>query len=208
MLGRSATYDAATLALLSSAPHGWRPTGSASMMKGDLCYAHVNRFDSGHAGCRSRLSDPGSMLLGMSRKPRREHGRTWTPGRAGDTVDGMARGQVELEPEVAQWLESLDDQRWAQALFHLDLLEERGALLGEPYTRQLIGKLRELRFYCGGERIRITYWIAPGRRIIALTVFAKTRMRESAEISRASRAMARCQQEGHTPDEDEEEGPG
>lgn len=146
------------------------------------------------------------MLTGMSRKPRREHGRTWTPALLSDTIGGMAWGQVELEPEVADWLEKLDDQRWAQALFHLDLLEERGALLGEPYSRQLSGKLRELRFYCGGERIRITYWIAPGRRIIALTVFAKTRMHESAEISRAARAMARCQQEGHTPDEDEEEG--
>jgi hypothetical protein len=142
----------------------------------------------------------------MSRTPHREHGGIWTQGRPGDTIDGIAWGQVELEPEVADWLESLDDQRWAQALFHLDLLETRGVLLGEPYTRQLAGKLRELRFYCGGERIRITYWIAPGRRIIALTVFAKTRMRESAEISRAARAMARCQREGHTPDEDEEEG--
>ena len=146
------------------------------------------------------------MLAGMSRKPRRERGRMWTPGQAGDTVDGIAWGQVELEPEVADWLASLDDQRWAQALFHLDLLETRGALLGEPYTRQLSGKLRELRFYCGGERIRITYWIAPGRRIIALTVFAKTSMGERAEIGRAAGAMARCQQEGHTPDEDEEEG--
>jgi hypothetical protein len=164
-------------------------------------------LDSGHAGCPARLSDPGSMLLDMSRKPHREHDRTWTQGQPGDTVGGIAWGQVELELEVSDWLENLDDQRWAQALFHLDLLEERGALLGEPYTRQLAGKLRELRFYCGGERIRITYWIAPGRRIIALTVFAKTRMRESAEISRAARAMARCQQEGHTPYEDEEEGP-
>jgi hypothetical protein len=88
-------------------------------------------------------------------------------------------------------------------MFHLDRLEERGVLLGEPYTRQLSGKLRELRFYCGGGRIRISYWIAPGRRIIALTVFAKTRMRETAEIARAAVAMARCQEEGHTPDEGE-----
>lgn len=64
------------------------------------------------------------------------------------------------------------------------------------------GKLRELRFYCGGERIRISYWIASGRRIIALTVFAKTRMRETAEIARAAAAMARCQQEDHTLDEE------
>lgn len=114
----------------------------------------------------------------------------------------MAWGEVELEPEVQDWLEELDDQRWAQARFHLDLLEEQGALLGEPYTRQLSGKLRELRFYCGGKRIRISYWIASGRRIIALTVFAKTKMRETAEIARAAAAMARCQQEHHTADEE------
>ena len=146
------------------------------------------------------------MLSGMGKPSRRGRAPLWTPRPRNDTIDGIAWGKVELEPEVAKWLESLDDQRWAQALFHLDLLEERGALLGEPYTRQLSGKLRELRFYCGGERIRVTYWIAAGRRIIALTVFAKTRMREGAEISRAARAMTRCQQAGHTPDEDEEKG--
>ena len=53
-----------------------------------------------------------------------------------------------------------------------------------------------------GERIRISYWIASGRRIIALTVFAKTKMRETAEIARAAAAMARCRREGHTADEE------
>lgn len=89
-------------------------------------------------------------------------------------------------------------------MFHLDLLEERGALPGEPYTRQLDGKLRELRFCCGGQRVQISYWIAPRRVDHALTVFTKTRMRETAEVERARQAMARCQREGHTPDEDEE----
>ena len=143
----------------------------------------------------------------MGRKPTHGDVPVWTAPHQSNTIDGMPWGHVELEPEVADWLASLDDQRWAQAFFHLDLLEERGALLGEPYAGQLSGKLRELRFFCGGERVRITYWIAPGRRIIALTVFAKTRMRGAAEIARAARAMARCQQDGHTPDEDEEDRP-
>jgi hypothetical protein len=58
--------------------------------------------------------------------------------------------------------------------------------------------------YCGGERIRVSYWIASGRRIIALTVFAKTKMRETAKIARAAAAMARCQQEGHTAEEEDD----
>ena len=49
----------------------------------------------------------------------------------------MTWGAVELEPEVASWLSALDDKRWAQALMHFDLLEQRGVLLDEPYTRQL-----------------------------------------------------------------------
>jgi hypothetical protein len=46
--------------------------------------------------------------------------------------------------------------------------------------------------------VRISYWIAPGRRIIMLTVFTKTKMRETAEIEQAAQAMARWQAEGHT----------
>ena len=39
-------------------------------------------------------------------------------------------------------------------------------MLDEPYTRQLDGHLRKLRFYLGRSATRVTYWIAPGRRII------------------------------------------
>ncbi|MCK9894217.1 type II toxin-antitoxin system RelE/ParE family toxin [Frankia sp. AgB32] len=77
-------------------------------------------------------------------------------------------------------------------------LAEQGPLLGEPYTRQLDGKLRELRFHLGGQAVRVTYWIAPGRRVVLLTMFAKTRMREAGEVFRARRALARCLTESHT----------
>ena len=86
--------------------------------------------------------------------------------------------------------------------FYIDLLEQRGVHLGEPYTRQLRGKLRELRFFLGRERVRITYYIAVGRRIILLTIFPKRQPRESAEIARADKAMERCIREGHTAEDD------
>lgn len=54
----------------------------------------------------------------------------------------------------------------------------------------------------GRDAVRVTYWIASGRRIILLTVFRKTRMRENREVERARRALARCQAEAHTVDEE------
>jgi phage-related protein len=83
----------------------------------------------------------------------------------------------------------------------IDLLEREGVGLSEPYTRQLRGKLRELRFYLGRERYRITYYVAKGRRIILLTIFKKSARKELAEIARAEGAMARCVGEGHIAEE-------
>jgi hypothetical protein len=118
------------------------------------------------------------------------------------SIIAMAWGTVELEEEVRQWLEALPTPQFARAAFYIDLLVEKGPLLDEPYTRQLDGKLRELRFYLEGSATRVTYWIAPGRRIILLTVFRKTRMRESREVQRARWALMRCIAEQHTVDEE------
>jgi hypothetical protein len=73
----------------------------------------------------------------------------------------------------------------------------RAPYSANPFTRQLDGKLRELRFYLGRQQTRITYYIATGRTIVLLTVFAKTKPRQRAEIDRARRAMQRCIDEGH-----------
>lgn len=112
-------------------------------------------------------------------------------------------GTVEAEAEVTSWLRSLADEEFGHAQFYIDLLEREGSLLGEPYTRQLRGKLRELRFYMNRERQRITYYIATGRRIILLTTFRKSQRQDTAEIDRAERAMERCIRQGHTAEEAE-----
>jgi len=112
-------------------------------------------------------------------------------------------GEVELEPEVRDWLLALEGTDFDRVRFHVDRLADIGPLLDEHHTRQLEGKLRELRFFLSGRPTRITYWIAPGRRIILLTVFVKTQRQERREIRRAKQAMERCVAEAHTVDEED-----
>jgi hypothetical protein len=104
----------------------------------------------------------------------------------------MASGTVELEPRGPRLAGRTRNGAVRTGRVYIDLPAERGPLLDEPYTRQLDGQLRELRFYIGRSATRITYWIVPGRRIILLTVFTKTRMREDRQVDRASRALAGC----------------
>lgn len=102
---------------------------------------------------------------------------------------------VEVEPEVRSWLERLSDRDFGRADFLVGLLAEHADTLGEPYTRHLGGKVRELRFHLLAQQPRITYWLAPGRRIVMLTVFRKTRNAEAAEVARALQAQKTCEAE-------------
>jgi len=77
--------------------------------------------------------------------------------------------------------------------FLVGLLAERADDLGEPYARHLGGKVRELRFHLLRQRTRVAYWLAPGRRVILLTVFRKTRGAETAEVARALHAQMICE---------------
>ncbi len=104
---------------------------------------------------------------------------------------------------VRDWLDQLPTPRFATAAFYIDLLAEQGPLLSEPYTRQLDGKLRELRFHLDRQAVRITYRVGRLRRRILLTVFTKTRMREDREVDRARRALARCIAEEHDVEDDD-----
>jgi hypothetical protein len=102
--------------------------------------------------------------------------------------------EVEVEPEVRSWLARLSDRDFGRVDFHVGLLAEHAEDLGEPYTRHLGGKVRELRFHLLRQQTRVTCWLAPDRRVI-LTVFRKTRSAETAEVARALDAPMICETE-------------
>ena len=101
--------------------------------------------------------------------------------------------EVEIEPEVRSWLASLSDRDFGRVDFLVGLLAEHAQDLGEPYTRHLGGKVRELRFHLLRQQTRVTYWLAPGRRVILMTVFRKSRSAETAEVTRALCAQMICE---------------
>lgn len=103
------------------------------------------------------------------------------------------RYDIEIEPEVRAWLEALPREHYRAAERHADRLAEAPTTLGEPYSRHVAGPLRELRFHLGPDAVRLTYWLAPMRRIVFLTVFRKTRMREEQQIQRALWAQKECE---------------
>jgi phage-related protein len=105
------------------------------------------------------------------------------------------RYDVELEPEVRRWLDTLPLPAFRTVEYHADRLADAPTTLGEPYSKHLQGAVRELRFHLARSAWRITYWVAPQRRIVLLTVFRKTRGRETSEVERAIAAQKVCEGE-------------
>ena len=110
--------------------------------------------------------------------------------------------EVELEPEVEEWLDSITLTEFASVLPHIERLAERGSALRMPASRALGDGLFELRFDLNRVAWRIAFFFAGAKRIVLLTVFRKQRMNERQEVKRARAAMARCIAEGHTAEED------
>ena len=96
---------------------------------------------------------------------------------------------------MRSWLAQLNDRDFGRVDFLVGLLAEHAENLGEPYTRHLGGKVQELRFHLLRQQTRVTYWVAPGRRVILLTVFRKTRSAETAEVARALEIQKLCEAE-------------
>jgi phage-related protein len=91
-----------------------------------------------------------------------------------------------LELEVQRWLDTLPIPAYRTVEYHADRVAASPTTLGEPYSKHLQGAVRELRFHLGRAAWRITYWLAPQRRIVLLTVFRKTRTGRRARSSAPS----------------------
>ncbi len=71
------------------------------------------------------------------------------------------------------FLNSLSESARAKVVKSIDLLLTYGVLLKEPYTRQIRGKIRELRIKDNQGAIRVLYFTYTGRRFILLHGFIK-----------------------------------
>ncbi|MCC9306397.1 type II toxin-antitoxin system RelE/ParE family toxin [Kitasatospora sp. RB6PN24] len=111
----------------------------------------------------------------------------------------LCNWSIELEPEVRQWLEHCSMAEYRAAERFADRLAEEGGALPFPLASHLGGPVRGLRIGA----MRVTYWLAPGRRAVLLTVFRKTRTREAEQVERAHRAQKLCEAE-HLPAGDHE----
>jgi hypothetical protein len=100
---------------------------------------------------------------------------------------------VEVEPGVADWLRSLSDRDFGRVDSYVGMLAEQAETLGEPWSRNLGDGVRELRFHLYPLEMRVTYWLAPGRRVVLLTVFRKARMRATAEVERVKALRKVCE---------------
>ncbi|MGE5285610.1 MAG: type II toxin-antitoxin system RelE/ParE family toxin [Micromonosporaceae bacterium] len=100
----------------------------------------------------------------------------------------------ELEPEVRDWLESLNDSDFSRVDEVCGLLAEKGSELGGPWSDHLEGPVWELRIRLRDVAARIAYWCTADGSIVLLTVFRRpgstTRGRSTGPFERRRRVSA------------------
>lgn len=74
---------------------------------------------------------------------------------------------------VAEFLDSLPEKARAKAVRLLSLLTQYGVLLKEPYTKQIKGKIRELRISEHTGEVRVLYFTFTDKKFILLHGFIK-----------------------------------
>jgi hypothetical protein len=107
--------------------------------------------------------------------------------------------ELELEPEVRDWLDSLSDSDYKRVDEVCGMLAETGTSLGGPWSDHLDGEVWELRLRPAQVAVRVTYWCRHDEVIVLLTVFRKTRQHDQRQMDRAVRAQQVCARDHHGP---------
>jgi phage-related protein len=93
---------------------------------------------------------------------------------------------------VEEFLETLPAEHRAKVAQCLQLLEEFGPILDDPYSSQIKGKLRELKSHYGKAQYRILYYGDPIRSFVLLHGLRKVTGRlPEGDIEIAEKRMAR-----------------
>lgn len=119
-------------------------------------------------------------------------------------ADGQARHalmrrlhDLELEPEVRDWLDSLSDSDYKRVNELSGMLAEKVTQLGGPWSDHLECEVWELLIRLRDVAARVTYWCTADGRIVLLTAFRKTKQHDQRQIDRAVRAQKICVCPGH-----------
>ena len=87
---------------------------------------------------------------------------------------------------VKEYLNNVSDKERAKILKYIEFLREHQGVLGEPYTKHIRDKIRELRVDFGKNRHRIFFFTFVGQNIILLHAFLKrTATTPQLEITKA-----------------------
>ena len=99
------------------------------------------------------------------------------------------RDEAGREP-VAVFLDDLPDNARAKMVRHIELLTTYGVFLKEPYTKQIRGKIRELRVTDKIGAVRVLYFgFIEGRFILLHGFIKKTDKTPAREIDIAEKRM-------------------
>ena len=96
------------------------------------------------------------------------------------------RGGLSGREPVLEYIGKLDARSKAKVLKYIEFLREHGGYLDEPYSKHIVGKIRELRVDFARNRYRIFYFAFTGKKIILLHAFLKkTNKTPLSEIKKA-----------------------
>ena len=97
---------------------------------------------------------------------------------------------IEGREPVALFLDALPDSARAKVVRHIELLSTYGVLLKEPYTKQVRGKIREIRVSDKIGAVRVLYFgYIEGRFILLHGFIKKTDKTPAREIDIAEKRM-------------------